>query len=135
MPTGKDPAAKEAIQWALDIQSTFLDMLRSTTTWHPPTVLELRPVETTSISQLEVHLQAASVKQLPANHDIIEPSACQQIGVHNNVSYDSSLNADVVDLIPMLVDSMRIVLYLKVTVEGAENTLTHETCFACPQNM
>jgi hypothetical protein len=37
--------------------------------------------------------------------------------------------------IPMLVDSMRIVLYLKVTVMGAEHTLTHETCFSCPQNI
>jgi hypothetical protein len=54
-----------------------MDMLRSTTVGHLPTVLEFCPAEGTSISQLEAHLQAAPVKQFPANHNIIEQSVCQ----------------------------------------------------------
>jgi hypothetical protein len=109
VPTGDDPAAKEAsppssicyVQPLLDISP------------------QLHPAETTSISQLEAHLEAA-----PVNHNIIEQSDVrQQIGVHHNVSYSSSPNADEVDLIPTLVDSMRIVLYIKVTVVGDEHEL------------
>jgi hypothetical protein len=60
-PTGKepselDPATKEAMQSALDVQSTFLDTSRST-----------------SASQLQEYLQVAPVQQFPENH-IVEQS-------------------------------------------------------------
>jgi hypothetical protein len=54
------------MQSALHIQSTFLDMLRSTTARHlPHSVLELHCAKTTtSASQLEAHLQAALVESV-----------------------------------------------------------------------
>jgi hypothetical protein len=54
-------------------------MSRLTTAGHlPDSALELRRAETTtSVSQLEAHLQAAPVKQFSENHDIVEQSACQ----------------------------------------------------------
>jgi hypothetical protein len=54
-------------------------MLRSTTAELLPHIaLELRRIETTtSASQIEAYLQAASVEQYPENHDITEQSACQ----------------------------------------------------------
>jgi hypothetical protein len=60
------------MQSALDIQSTFLDMLCSTTAGHlPQSALELRHAETTtSASQLGAHLQAAPVEYFPEYHDI-----------------------------------------------------------------
>jgi hypothetical protein len=56
-----DPATVQAMQSALDVQSTFLDMSLSTTAeHHSHCVLEIRHTETTtSSSQLEAHLQAA----------------------------------------------------------------------------
>jgi hypothetical protein len=83
VPTERNPsefvlATEEAMQSALDVQSTFLDMSRPTTADNlPHSALELRRAETTiSASQLEAHLQAASVEQLTENHDIVEQSAC-----------------------------------------------------------
>jgi hypothetical protein len=54
------------MQSAFHVQSTFLDMSRSTTNGHlSHSALELRRAETTtSASQLEAHLQAAPVEQL-----------------------------------------------------------------------
>jgi hypothetical protein len=62
------------MQSALHVNSTYLDMSRSTTTGHiPHSALELRrAVTTSSASQLEAHLQAAPVEQFPENHDIVE---------------------------------------------------------------
>jgi hypothetical protein len=62
------------MQSVLDIQSTFLDMSRSTTVGHlPHSALELRRAETTtSASHLEAHLQTALVELFSENHDISE---------------------------------------------------------------
>jgi ferredoxin len=78
-PSELDPATEEAMQSALHVQFTFLDMSCSTTVGHlPHSALELRRAETTtSASQLEAHLQAAPVEQFPEYHDIVEQSACQ----------------------------------------------------------
>lgn len=67
------------MQLAPDVQSTFLGVLLSAVTKHHLcSALELLHAETTtSTSQLEAHIQAALVEQLPENHDIIEHSACQ----------------------------------------------------------
>jgi hypothetical protein len=71
-PSALDPATEEAMQSALHVQSTFLDMSCSTTAGHlPHSALELRRA-----SQLEAHLHAP-VEQFPENHDIVEQSACQ----------------------------------------------------------
>jgi hypothetical protein len=74
-----DVVTKEAMQAAPNAQSTFLGVLLSAVTKHLPcSALELLHAETTtSASQLEAHLQAALLKQVPENHDIIEHSACQ----------------------------------------------------------
>jgi hypothetical protein len=73
------PATKEDMQSALRVQSTFLDMLLSTTAGHlPHSALELLHAETTtSASWLEAHFQAALVEQFPENRDIVEQSAWQ----------------------------------------------------------
>jgi hypothetical protein len=78
-PHRKNPATKEAMQSALDIQSMFLDMSWSTTARHlPHSMLELRHVETTtSASQLQAHLQAALIIRFPENDNIIEKPASQ----------------------------------------------------------
>jgi hypothetical protein len=78
-PSELDSAIKEAMQSARHVQSTFLDMSRSTTVRHlPHSALELRRAETTtSASQQEAHLKAAPVEQFQENHDIVEESACQ----------------------------------------------------------
>jgi hypothetical protein len=62
------------MQSALHVQSTFLDLSRSTTAGHlPHNALELcRAETTTSASQLEAHLQAAPVEKFPENYDIDE---------------------------------------------------------------
>jgi hypothetical protein len=81
--------------------------------------MDLRHAETTtSASQLEAHLQAAPVEQFPENHDIIEQPACQVAdGAHNNVPDNTSPNTDAeADLIPMFVDSIRIIPCPEVTV-------------------
>jgi hypothetical protein len=66
------------MQSALHVQSTFPDMSRSTTAGHlPHSALELRPTETTSVTQLEAHLQADQVEQFKGNYDSVEQSACQ----------------------------------------------------------
>lgn len=75
-PTGKkfhqlDPVTKEAMQSALNVQSTFLDMLCSTTSRQlPHSVLELHHAKPTSVSQLEEHLQATTAEQFPGNHKL-----------------------------------------------------------------
>jgi hypothetical protein len=67
------------MQSAHHVQTSFLDMSRSTTAGHlPHSALELCRAETkTSASQLQAHLQATPVEQFPENHDIVERSACQ----------------------------------------------------------
>jgi hypothetical protein len=73
-PLGKNQselhlATEEAMQSLLVIQSTFLDMLRSTIAGHlPHSMLELHRAETITqltASQLEEHLQAALVVEEP----------------------------------------------------------------------
>jgi hypothetical protein len=54
---------------ALDIQSTFLDMLRSATAVHLHGALELCRAQTTA--------EAASVEQFPEIQDAVEQSACR----------------------------------------------------------
>jgi hypothetical protein len=78
-PSELAPATGVAMQSALHVQSTFLDISRSTTAGHlPHSALDLRSAETTtSASQLEAHLQAAPVEQFPENHGITEQSACR----------------------------------------------------------
>lgn len=63
-PSELDLVAWEAMQSALEVQSTFLDILRLTTAGYlPHTALELRRAEATiSASQLEAHPQAAPVE-------------------------------------------------------------------------
>jgi hypothetical protein len=127
------------MQSALHVQSTFLDMLRSTTAGHlPPSALVLRRAETTtSASQLEAHLQAAPVEQFSENHDIVEQSACQiaDRGLRRSPD-DTNPNADAeADLIPTFADSVRITPCPEVTVVDAEHTLTRKTRFVCPQNI
>jgi hypothetical protein len=69
VPTWKNPpefdlTTDEAIQSALNVQSNFPDISRSTTEGYlPHRALQLRHAETTSASQLRAHLQAASVEQ------------------------------------------------------------------------
>jgi hypothetical protein len=79
IPLEVQPATEKATQTALDIQSTFQDTLRSTTTGHlPHSALGLRHAETTtSVSQLEAYLQVSPVDQFPENRDIVEKSVCQ----------------------------------------------------------
>jgi hypothetical protein len=66
------------MQSALHVQSTFLDISRSTSAGHLPySALERHRAETiTSATQLEAQLQAAPVEQFSENHDIVEQSAC-----------------------------------------------------------
>jgi hypothetical protein len=85
VPTGKNPSESdlvtmESMQSALNIQSSFLDMLHSTTAGHlPQSAQELCHAETTtSVSQLQAYHQATLVEQFTKNNDI-EPSACQLI--------------------------------------------------------
>jgi hypothetical protein len=120
---------------ALHVQSTFLDMSHSITAGHlPHSALEPRFAETTtSASHLEAHLQVAPVEQLPENHDIVEQSACQQIGAHDRVS-DDSTDAEA-DLIPTFADSMRIIPCPEMTFVDVEHTITRKTRFVCPQNV
>jgi hypothetical protein len=55
---------------------------------------------------------------------------------HNRVPYDSSPSTDAEgDLIPMFMDSMRIIPCPEVTVVDVEHTLTYKTCIVCPQNV
>jgi hypothetical protein len=66
------------MQSALHVQSTFLDMSRSTIAGYlPHSALELRRAETTnSASQLKAHLQAAPVEHFTESHNIAEQSEC-----------------------------------------------------------
>jgi hypothetical protein len=66
-PFDLDPVTKGAIQLAVHIQSTFLDLSCSTATRHFfNRVLELHCVETTTCAaQLEAYLPAALVEQFP----------------------------------------------------------------------
>jgi hypothetical protein len=78
-PSELDLATEEAIQSALNVQSTFPSMSRSTTAGHlPHSALELHHAKTTtSVSQLETNLQAASAEEFPENYHIVEQSARQ----------------------------------------------------------
>jgi hypothetical protein len=60
------------MQSILHIQYTFLEKSRSTTAGHlPHSSLDLRHTGTKNfVSQLEAHLQAALVEQLPENYHI-----------------------------------------------------------------
>jgi hypothetical protein len=73
---------RRACKWALNVQSTFLDMPCSATARHlPHGVLILCCTDTTtSISQIEALVQTGLVEQFPENLDIIEQSACQVTG-------------------------------------------------------
>jgi hypothetical protein len=70
---------EEAMQSAINIQSSFLDVSHLTTAGHlPHSVLKLHHAETTtSASQVEAHQQAAKIHQFPGNHDMVEQSVCQ----------------------------------------------------------
>jgi hypothetical protein len=74
-----DLATKEAMESAIHIQSTFLDMSHSTTAGRlPHSVLELHSAEiTTPASLLESNLHAAPIEQFQENHSIVEQSASQ----------------------------------------------------------
>jgi hypothetical protein len=60
------------MQSAINVQPTFPDMLCATTIMHlTNSVLELHRDETiTSASQLEAHIQSASVEQFPESRNI-----------------------------------------------------------------
>jgi hypothetical protein len=77
--TDSDLVTGDTIQSAMNIQSTFLDMSRSPTTWHlPHSMLELCHAKTTtSASQLKAHLQAAWANHFLENH-ITKQSACRR---------------------------------------------------------
>jgi hypothetical protein len=66
-PSELDPTSEDAMKSALDVQSTFLDMSRSTTAGRlPHSALQFRRVETTSsASQPEADLQIAPAEQFP----------------------------------------------------------------------
>jgi hypothetical protein len=66
------------MQLVLDVHSTFLDILHSTTAGYlPPSALEVRHAETTtSASHVETHLQAAPAEEFPENRDVAEQLAC-----------------------------------------------------------
>lgn len=68
------------MQYISTSSSTFPDVSLSTTAGLPPhRALQLRRDEiTTAASQLEAHLQPASVKQFQENHNIVWQSACQR---------------------------------------------------------
>jgi hypothetical protein len=59
------------MQWALEIQSTFLDTSRPITSGHiPHSALEICLGEiTTPATQLEAQRQAAPIEQFLDNHD------------------------------------------------------------------
>jgi hypothetical protein len=72
--------------------------------------VELKPQ--TLASQLEVHLQAASVKEFQEKHYVVGQSPCQQIRAHDYIPDDNTPNADAEsDLIPTFADSMRIIAF------------------------
>lgn len=70
IPSELDPVTKEAMQSALNVQSTFLDMSFSTASRQlSHSVLELHHAETTTcVSRLEAHPQATTPEQFPGNH-------------------------------------------------------------------
>jgi hypothetical protein len=123
------------MQSAFDVQSTSLNISRSTTAKDlSHSALELRRTETTaSASHLEAYLKASPVEQLPKNHVIIEHSACQlSDGGPQQCLDDSSLNANVMHL---FWDSVSIISYPEVIVVDVERTLTRRKYFICPQNV
>jgi hypothetical protein len=137
VPTGEnpselDPATGEATQSALNVQSSFLDMSRSTTA-RPllHSALELRRAETsTSASQLEGRLLAAQVERFPENRDIVERADCQ-IADRGPRQFPDDVwpNAEAeADLIPTFADSVRIVPCPEVTVVDGEQALTSTLC-------
>jgi hypothetical protein len=108
------------MQLDFNIQFTFLDMLRSTTARHPHSALELHHAETTSASQLEVHLQAALV-HFPEKHNTEQSS--HQVA-HDNVPDNSSPTVDAeVGLIPMFAESSRNIPCPELAVLDGEHTL------------
>jgi hypothetical protein len=65
------------MQSVLHDQSTFLDMLRSTTAEYLPTMHWNSVVLKQPVSRLHAHLQATPVDQFQENHDFVEQSASQ----------------------------------------------------------
>jgi hypothetical protein len=83
--------------------------------------------------QLEAHLQAAPVEQLPEYQDTVEQSEFQiALGAHDNVPDDSSPNAD---LITTFAGSMWIIPHPEVTVLDIGHTLKRKACFVYLQNV
>ena len=86
-----------------------------------------------SATQLQVHLQATPVQQLPKKFNISEQLVCQ---VADNVPNDINPNVDAVrNLIPLIAKSMTITTCSKVTVVNARNINTSKTRFVCSQNV
>jgi hypothetical protein len=101
---------QQGIHSVLSIPSSVLYIPHSTTIRHLHSVLELHCAETTtSASQLETYLQVAGRGSMTTDTEV--------------------------DLIPIFMDSMRIILCPEVTVVGVEHALMHKTCFVHPQNV
>jgi hypothetical protein len=121
------------MQWAREIQSTFLDMPRSTTSGLiPHSALELRLGEiTTPATQLEVQRQAAPLEQFSENH-VIDQSTCQAADRSPQqclrLYQHKRLKIKVADVI-------RIILCPEVTVVDAKHTLRRQICFVCLRNI
>jgi hypothetical protein len=67
------------MQTVLDVQFTFLDISRSTTSGQlPHCVLELHNAKTTTFaSKPEAYLEVVLAEQFPENQDIVDQPACQ----------------------------------------------------------
>jgi hypothetical protein len=121
------------MQSALDIQSTFPDMSRSTIAGHlPHSALELRRAETTtSTFQLQAPQQNTSQK---ITISLNGQSVRQQRAASDNLPDDSRPNAEAeTGFIPTFADSTSVIPCPEMTPVGAQHTVTRKTCFACPQ--
>jgi hypothetical protein len=119
------------VQSATDVQSTFLDMSRSTTAGHfPHSVLELHRAEAiNSASQREAHLPAAPVKTVSRKSSSLTGSR----GAHDNIPDDSSPNADAeADLISKFEDRIRGIPCPEVAVVDAEHTPSQDNMLRLP---
>jgi hypothetical protein len=100
-----DPATEVATLSALHVQSTFLDMSRSTTNGHiPDSASELRRAETTTYTARQEARLRAPLEQLQGNHSIVEQAAYQ---VAHRGPHDTSPNpGDEAGLIATSADSV-----------------------------
>jgi hypothetical protein len=127
------------MQSAINIQPTFLGMLSSITIGHLIfSALELHSDETTtSTSQLEAHIQTATVEQFEESRDIFEQSAFRVADRGpRHIPNNSSPNADAEEeLISTFTNTMRIIACPEVFVVDIEYILVNQTYFVCTQNV